>query len=716
MATTAADYTPSSYDPAAYNGSDLSRPGIDGLGYDLSEIIGTADFPAFGYDEPSVERLSYDDPRFDDAPGAQDGYGDPRGDSGYDASRFDETRLDNFWADGDDWFGGSRGDSGRGGVSRDSSEFRSLDTGSGAGRRERRTTGSHRAPVSNETRLDLGYRSDQVRRDAPASPSASFNTPDYNSGPLRLSGPMKFDTGLLRLSGPMRFDETRLDAMPALAGESSRTATGLLSPPEFSPVERSWADETSLDSFGGLELRPARPPPSCATPARSRPWRPFGRTAQARQDTGGERTVGRRRGRSSDRRQWLALGAVAIVAAGAITGVLAKFHFAGSSGPTHTISTPAKVDSFTRSPSLEKAMDVNGLRDQVMKGSSGQASDVLSAVYAQGNVTPGAGGSQQIFMFVGGHLANSDPGSSITSFEHSYPSAQVVPAGRLAVRRPASRRRRPRRRAATSPSRCASGSTTTASARSCHRRCRPRSSRRPWTRSGPASSRSRSSDGRPRGAQRRRPTVSDGRPSLFRFWQLRALARAAAAYCSPPGSHGSTGVTELASMICVPSRASAAAAASGRGHLTAGGQVIGGGDRGLGRLDAGGRAAGLRSVSRRSPGPGGDRSRGDGLRRSGPNGAARRAAGPRGGSRAPSACHRAGWPPADRQAGDREEERHAEGAQAEKLPVDDGRADRERLAVRHRASRLALPRGRAGDLRRVNRGEQPSRVAAGAEA
>jgi hypothetical protein len=108
-----------------------------------------------------------------------------------------------------------------------------------------------------------------------------------------------------------------------------------------------------------------------------------------------------------------------------------KFVFPGPSGPAHTISTPPQLDSYTRSPSLEKAMDVNGLREQVMKGSSERASDVLSAVYEQGNVTPGAGGSQQVFMFVGGHLANSDPASSIASFEQTYPSAQVVPAGSL---------------------------------------------------------------------------------------------------------------------------------------------------------------------------------------------------------------------------------------------------------------------------------------------
>jgi hypothetical protein len=421
-------YKPPTYDRAAYNGSDLSRPGIGGLGYDLSEIIGTADFPAFGYDEPSVERLSYDDPRFD-VPGGQDGYDDLRGGSGYDGSRFDETRLDNFFAEGGSWFDGPREDDGRGGVSRDRSEDRGLDRDggarSGAGHGGQRATGSHRAPASNETRLDLGFRGDQVRRDAPA-----YNTPAYASGPLRLSGPMKFDSGLLRMSGPMRFDETRLDNMPALAAEPSRTATGLLAPPEFAPIERSWVDETSLDSFGGLELD-LLAPPGLRDSGAFAVEAPVREDRSAKRDTGSQRTAGKRRGRSSDRRQWLALGAVVVVAAGAIGLVLDKFHFSGPSGPAHSISTPAKLDAYTRSPSLEKAMDVNGLREQVIKGSSGQASKVVSAVYQQGDFTPGAGGSQQIFMFVGGHLGNSDPASSITSFKQAYPTARVMPAGSL---------------------------------------------------------------------------------------------------------------------------------------------------------------------------------------------------------------------------------------------------------------------------------------------
>jgi phage baseplate assembly protein gpV len=118
-------------------------------------------------------------------------------------------------------------------------------------------------------------------------------------------------------------------------------------------------------------------------------------------------------------------------AASSALSLKSKSVFSGHSGSAHTISTPTQLDSYTRSPSLEKAMNVNGLGEQVVKGSSGQASDVLSAVYAQGNVMPGAGGNQQIFMFVGGHLASSDPAASIARFEQTYPSAQVVPAGSL---------------------------------------------------------------------------------------------------------------------------------------------------------------------------------------------------------------------------------------------------------------------------------------------
>jgi hypothetical protein len=361
------------HDRYTYNGSDLSRPGIGGAGYDLSEIIGTADFPAFGYDEPSVERLSYDDPRYDDG---FDGLG-----SRYEGSRFDETRLDNFWPGGGGGQGGgrddSRGDGGGAGASQDRS-VAGNDGGlfAGSGRRSR------------ETRLDMGF--------------SAFDVPDYG-------------------------DETRLDNLGDLPGRpaAERAAVGLLERPV------TWADETSLDSFAGVDLDEMsigyRPGQSRAVATALQESLP----APARQDTGSQRAVGRRRGRSSDRRQWVALGAVVVVASAAIAGVLTHFAFAGPGGPAHTISTPASLDGYSQSSSLEKAMNVDQLRQAVVQGSSGQASAIKDAVYSQGNLTPGAGGSQQVFMFVGGHLANSDPAESVSSFEQSFKGAVTVPAGSL---------------------------------------------------------------------------------------------------------------------------------------------------------------------------------------------------------------------------------------------------------------------------------------------
>jgi hypothetical protein len=370
----ASGYEARGYDAGSYNGSDLSRPGIDGAGYDLSEIIGTADFPAFGYDEPSVERLSYDDPRYDDG---FDGLG-----SRYGGARFDETRLDNFWPGNGAGHGGgqgeSRGDGGGAGASRDRSAAGNDGGGlfAGSGRRSR------------ETRLDMGF--------------SAFDVPRYG-------------------------DETRLDNLGDPSGRPAldRAAVGLLERPV------TWADETSLDSLAGVDLDEMsigyRPEQSRAVATALQESLPV----PARQDTGSQRSAGRRRGRSSDRRQWIALGAVVVAASAAIAGVLTHFAFAGPGGPAHSISTPASADGYTQSASLEKAMNVDQLRQEVIQGSSGQASAIKDAVYSQGNLTPGAGGSQQVFMFVGGHLANSDPAASVSSFEQTYKGATAVPAGTL---------------------------------------------------------------------------------------------------------------------------------------------------------------------------------------------------------------------------------------------------------------------------------------------
>ena len=383
------------YDPTDYNGSDYSRPGIDGPGYDLTGIIGTGDFEAFGYDEPSYDRLSYDDPRYDDGPRGG-GYPGPHRDGPGGDPRLDETRMD----------------------------MRAL----GAARSD--------VPRFDETRLDrlwlpdedvrhdepVGYENDGFGGDAPArSGFAAFGAP--GSGPrldetrmdLRALGAARSDE--TRFDVPA-YDETRIDGMRAMGPRAS--ATGLLAPPDDRP--RSWAEETSFDDFGDygvLDTEPVRGPAA------------FVRTDHIERpdDTATRRAIGRRRGRSGDRRQWMALGAIAVVAAGAIGGVLVKFMHSGPGGPAHTVVAPNQADGFTRSANLEKQMKVDSLSQSVMQSSSGQASNLVSAVYEQGNAAAGA--NAQIFMFVGGKLAGASPSASVASFEQSYPGAKVVPAGSL---------------------------------------------------------------------------------------------------------------------------------------------------------------------------------------------------------------------------------------------------------------------------------------------
>jgi hypothetical protein len=191
---------------------------------------------------------------------------------------------------------------------------------------------------------------------------------------------------------------------------------------------RNWAEDTSLDHFADLDLTD-EPVPAAFTRTLERPTdRPL-ELPPGQDDTGARRAIGKRRGRSGDRRQWMALGAIAVVAAGAIGGVLMKYVFAGPSGPAHQIVAPQTVDGFTRSANLEKQLDVAAEAKQVAAKSSGQASGVIPAVYQEGSLTPGS--NTQMFMFVGGKLANANPAASIANFDQSYPGATSVSPGSL---------------------------------------------------------------------------------------------------------------------------------------------------------------------------------------------------------------------------------------------------------------------------------------------
>ena len=144
--------------------------------------------------------------------------------------------------------------------------------------------------------------------------------------------------------------------------------------------------------------------------------------------TAARRGARRRRGRRNGRRLWLAGGGV-VVAAAAVTGIL-KFGFRPDEGPpAHAFTIPARIGTYVRTVDLEHEASLTALRDEVTKMSAGQASRVVSAVYESGNSA--AGGTTQIIMFIGGHLANADPASSIASFTQDYPDATVVSAGSL---------------------------------------------------------------------------------------------------------------------------------------------------------------------------------------------------------------------------------------------------------------------------------------------
>jgi hypothetical protein len=363
-------YQPPAYDPSAYNGSDYSMPGINGPGYDLSGIIGTKDFEAIGYDEPSYGRLSYDDPRY----GNTGGY-----------PRFDETRLDHRWLATEEARRGAAA------ASYGNDDYGNVGFGNDGYGEARAGTAYPPAPGRGrnaETRYDLQALAEPADR-------------------------TRFDVPV--------FDETRLDNLRApTPGRGLRPAgTAVLAPPAR---PRSWAEDTSLDHFADLDLTD-EPVPAAFTRTLDRP-RPD-------DETGARRAMGRRRGRSGDRRQWMALGAIVVVAAGAIGGVVMKYAFSGPKGPAHQVVAPATVDGYTRSANLEKQLHVGDEAAQVSKASSGKASAVASAVYQQGSIGGAATQDAQIFMFVGGKLAGADPAASVANFEQTYKGARAVSPGAL---------------------------------------------------------------------------------------------------------------------------------------------------------------------------------------------------------------------------------------------------------------------------------------------
>jgi hypothetical protein len=144
------------------------------------------------------------------------------------------------------------------------------------------------------------------------------------------------------------------------------------------------------------------------------------------------RGIGRRRGRSNDRLLWTGLACVVVVALAAIGAIVKLEFYPSGSGPAHTMVTPARIGSFVRTVDMEHQADVAELKSKVINVSSGQASQVVSAVYQSGN--SGTGNTTQIIMFIGGHLVHADPVASVARFKQQFKGAMIVSAGPLGGR------------------------------------------------------------------------------------------------------------------------------------------------------------------------------------------------------------------------------------------------------------------------------------------
>ncbi len=292
-------------------------------------------------------------------------------------------------------------------------------SGYGQGRDDRGGQG----PQMRATReISTGQRpgAGPARPAAPTAPQAlAFQDPGFREAPTVQVGVLTPPSGTRAYTPPAETTFVSAPAAGQFVAPAVRPGHGLDGPEitgswpaqpqtdELDSFEDFWREDDEDEEYRGL----------------------FGDQDVPSGSRGGpSRRTGRRRGRSNDHRLWLALLGVVIAAAAAITAII-KFEFPSHSGPVHEIQIPARIGSFARTVDMEKTTHLAELRADVIRMSAGQASDVKSAVYESGNSA--AGSTVQIIMFIGGHLANAAPATSIPGFIQKFPGAKVVSAGSL---------------------------------------------------------------------------------------------------------------------------------------------------------------------------------------------------------------------------------------------------------------------------------------------
>ncbi len=387
------------------DGPPASDPRLAGMRYDELRYDEPAAAP--GYDEPLddeswVQELRRSAPAFPQPPGGPASPDQRRGDSrgpGY-----------------------GQPQAGRGQQAGPSQPGYPQAFGYGQGRDDRGGSGpmAPRGPRMSAA-PQTAPRSPAAPRDRALSADAYYGAPTAQVGVLtppsirRLEDPL--DTGPQPVTPPAAADSTVVfnpQVRPGHGLDGPEITSSWPAQPqvdEAESFEEFWAEDDDDADYGGLF------PDEDAVARR--------KSARAKADS---RRIGRRRGRSNDHRLWLALLGVLVLAGGAIFGVL-KLEFPSHGGPTHKMVTPARIGSYLRTLDMEKETKLDQLRSEVIKMSSGQASNVQSAVYESGNSA--AGNTEQIVMFIGGHLANAAPASSVTSFTQKFAGASVVSAGSL---------------------------------------------------------------------------------------------------------------------------------------------------------------------------------------------------------------------------------------------------------------------------------------------
>ena len=169
---------------------------------------------------------------------------------------------------------------------------------------------------------------------------------------------------------------------------------------------------------------PRKPEPR--KPERSQP--PKIAAAKPVQSAPGGRSSRRSRRSLARRILWLTAGLLLVVVAVAVA--VAKSVARSGSGTAHVLVTPPRLGIYAKDPALAGAMDAEALRAGIVRRSSGEAKNVVDAVY-QDTTGPAAKAGPQILLFIGGNLSGASPNAFITSFTGKLKGAVTTSPGSL---------------------------------------------------------------------------------------------------------------------------------------------------------------------------------------------------------------------------------------------------------------------------------------------